>query len=159
VGRSGGWSSRERVMTALNPEEPDRVPIFVTITPQVTERLSRHLGIPEYSHPDSPLAENRISYAELLTALGNDIVAIGACSPADNPAREIGGGLYTNEWGITYRRSGYYTEMVDYPLAHAETVADVQAYPMPDPKAPGRFDHAARMVETYGREYAICGDA
>lgn len=155
----GEWSSRERVLSTLNLEEPDRVPIFITVTPQVAERLSKRLGIPTYSHPDSPLAENRISYAELLTALGNDIVGIGACSPRDDPTREIGEGIYTNEWGIKYRKSGYYTEMINFPLAHAETTADVEAYSMPDPLSPGRFDHAIRMVETYGREYAICGDA
>ena len=41
-------SPKERVLKAINFEEPDRVPIFITITPQVAERLSQFLGIPEY---------------------------------------------------------------------------------------------------------------
>ena len=83
------FTSKERVLKTINFEEPDRVPIFVTITPQVAEKLSQFLDIPDYTHPDSPLAENRISYTELLVHLGNDIVGIGACAPKDNPTREI----------------------------------------------------------------------
>ena len=90
-------SPKERVLKAINFEEPDRVPIFITITPQVAERLSQYLDIPDYTHPDSPLSENRISYTELLVHLGNDIVGIGACSPTNNPTREIGDGKITNE--------------------------------------------------------------
>ena len=43
-------SPKERVLKAINLEEPDRVPLFITITPQVAEKLSRHLGIPEYEY-------------------------------------------------------------------------------------------------------------
>ncbi len=40
-------------------EEPDRIADFITITPQVAE-AGQYLGIPEeYTHPDSPLAENQ----------------------------------------------------------------------------------------------------
>jgi uroporphyrinogen decarboxylase len=151
-------SPKERVLKAINFEEPDRVPIFVTITPQVAEKLSQFLGIPEYTHPDSPLAENRISYTELLVHLGNDIVGIGACSPIASPTREIEKDIVTNEWKIKYRKIGLYTEMLEHPLAHAETVADVENFEMPDPLAEGRFDHAKNMVEKYGKHYAICGD-
>ena len=66
-------SPKERVLKTINLEEPDRVPVYITITPQVAETLSQVLGIPRYTHPDSPLAENRISYTELLLKLGNDI--------------------------------------------------------------------------------------
>ena len=151
-------SPKERVLKAINFEEPDRVPIFITITPQVAERLSQFLGIPEYTHPDSPLSENRISYTELLVHLGNDIVGIGACSPTENPTREIGEGLVTNEWQITYKKTDLYAEMHEHPLAHAETIADVENFEMPDPLAEGRFDHAKVMMEQYGERYAICGD-
>jgi len=158
--RGNPWelSPKERVLQAINFEEPDRVPIFITITPQVAEKLSQFLDIPEYTHPDSPLAENRISYTELLVRLGNDIVGIGACSPTDNPTREIEKDILINEWKIKYRKIGLYAEMLEHPLAHAETVADVENFEMPDPLAKGRFDHAKNMVKKYGEQYAICGD-
>ena len=152
-------SPKARVLKAINFEEPDRVPVFITITPQVAKKLSQFLGISEYTHPDSPLAENRISYTELLVELGNDIVGIGACSPSNNPTREIGEGILTNEWQIKFQQTELYADMIEHPLAHAETVKDVEQYEMPDPLAEGRFDHARSMVEKYGGQYAICGDA
>ena len=105
-------SPKERVLKTINLEEPDRVPVFITITPQVAEKLSQFLAISRYTHPDSPLAENRISYTELLVQLGNDIVGIGACSPKNDPTREIGDGIYTNEWKIKYKKMGFYVEMI-----------------------------------------------
>ena len=152
------FTPKERVLKALHFEEPDRVPIFITITPQLAEKLSRHLGIPDYTHPDSPLAENRISYTELLVHLGNDIVGIGACAPKNNPTREIEPGVLVNEWQIKFRQTDLYAEMIEHPLAHAETVAEVEQFAMPDPLAEGRFDHARAMVAKYGDRYAICGD-
>jgi uroporphyrinogen decarboxylase len=152
-------SPKERVLKAINFEEPDRVPIFITITPQVAEKLSQFLGIPDYTHPDSPLAENRVSYTELLVQLGNDIVGVGACAPTHDPTQEIENGILTNEWRIKFRKTDLYAEMIEHPLAHAETVADVEAFEFPNPLAEGRFDHAKRMVEKYGKQYAICGDA
>ncbi|KKL09600.1 hypothetical protein LCGC14_2564250, partial [marine sediment metagenome] len=116
-------TSKKRVLTAINLEEPDRVPLFITITPQVAEKLSEHLGISTYTHPDSPLSENRISYTELLIHLGNDIVGIGACAPENRPTREVEEGVFINEWQIKFRKSGYYTEMIEHPLARVDSVA------------------------------------
>lgn len=152
------FSPKERVLQAINFEEPDRVPIFITVTPQVAERLSEYLGMPDYTHPDSPLAENRISFNELLVPLGNDIVGIGACAPTENPTRKLADGVLVNEWQIKFQQTGLYAEMIEHPLAHAETAADVEQFEMPDPLAAGRFDHARAMVDKYGDRYAICGD-
>jgi uroporphyrinogen decarboxylase len=146
------------VLRAISLEEPDRVPLFFTITPQVAAGLSRHLGIADYTVADSPLSQNRISYHELMTEMGNDVVGIGACSPKGNPTRELESGLLTNEWGVEYRTAGYYNEMVRHPLAGAERLADVEGYAFPDPHAPGRFDLAREVSERYGQKYAICGD-
>ena len=151
-------SPRKRVLRAINLEEPDRVPLFFTITPQVAARLSRHLGIANYTSADSPLSQNRISYHELLLELGNDVVGIGACSPKGCPTHEVESGLVTNEWGVKYKTVGYYSEMVYHPLAYAESIADVNGFAFPDPQAPGRFELAREVVERYGERYAICGD-
>jgi len=153
------WTSKERVLTAINLKEPDRVPIYITITPQVAEKLSEYLGIKNYTHPDSPLAENRISYSELLVPLGNDVVGIGAQAPHNHPTVEIEDGIYMDEWKIKYRKSNYYTEMIEHPLASVESVSEINDFEFPDPLAPGRFDTAKKMVEKYGEKYAICGDA
>ena len=67
------FSAKGHVIKAINHEEPDRVPIYFTITQQVAERLGQHPGIAEYTHPDAPHSENRISCEELRQVLGNDI--------------------------------------------------------------------------------------
>ena len=38
-------NSRERVLTALNHEEPDRVPVHVDFTPEIAEELSQYLQL------------------------------------------------------------------------------------------------------------------
>ena len=152
------WSSKKRVLTAISLKEPDRVPVYITITPQVAVKLSEYLGIKDYTHPDSPLSENRISYTELLTHLGNDIIGIGAQAPESNPTVEIGNGIYMDEWKIKYRKSGYYTEMIEHPLSKVESVIEINDFEFPDPQAPGRFDSAKKMVQKYGKSYAVCGD-
>ena len=152
------FSPKERVIKAINHEEPDRVPIYFTITPQVAEKLSQHLGIPVYTHPDSPHAENRISYTELLVELGNDVVGIGPCAPKTQPTTKLEDGTLITEWQIKYKQVGLYNEMVEHPLANAETEADIQHFAFPDPLAEGRFEHAKATVAKYGEQYAICGD-
>jgi uroporphyrinogen decarboxylase len=154
-----GLLSRQRVLKAISREEPDRVPLFVTITPQVAQRLSRHLRIAKYTTADSPLSQNRISYNELMIELGNDIVGIGACSPDACLTHELDYGVLTNEWGVKYKTAGYYNEMLEHPLSKAEKISDVESFPFPDPNAPGRFRLARDVVEQYGERYAICGDA
>jgi uroporphyrinogen decarboxylase len=149
---------KQRVRKTLNLQEPDRVPAYITVTPQVAEQLSRYQGIESYTEADSPLSANRISFTELLVPLGNDVVGIGACSPTAAPTEEIEPGVFIDEWQVRYRRSSYYVEMVGHPLAHAETPLEIEQFSFPDPQAAGRFDLAKETVERYGEEYAVCGD-
>ncbi len=149
---------RERVLQALRHEEPDRVPVYVTVTPQLAEALAGHLGVESYTVADSPLSQNRISYHEVMVELGNDVVGIGACSPRDNPTRSLAGGVKTNEWRVKYREAGYYSEMVEHPLAGAQSVAEVERFPFPDPLAPGRFSLAREVADRYGERSLLCGD-
>ena len=49
---------RQRVMTAINHQEPDRVPICVWYTPEAEMKMLRHLGVDvetavdEYTKPE-----------------------------------------------------------------------------------------------------------
>ncbi|MDI3542589.1 MAG: hypothetical protein PWP57_192, partial [Candidatus Atribacteria bacterium] len=38
-------TSKKRVITSLNHEEPDRVPIYASFTPEFAQRLRNHLGL------------------------------------------------------------------------------------------------------------------
>lgn len=151
-------TSRERVLTALDHREPDRVPVFNTITPELARSLAEHLDVQNYTLADSPLSQNRISFHELLTRCGNDVVGVGACAPDSAATRYLGGGIYEDEWSISYRKIGYYAEQVDYPLADVRTPGDISRFDFPDPEAPGRFNLAEKVLDEYGRDYAVCGD-
>jgi len=149
---------RERVLRTLGLREPDRVPVFITLTPQLAESLYHSLGRSPRPVADSPLSANRVSFTDLLVELGNDVVGVGACAPSASPMREIQPGVYLDEWGISYRDVGHYTEMTGYPLAHAESMADLRDYQFPDPSAPGRFSLAEEVVARYGDSHVVCGN-
>ncbi len=152
-------TSRERVFRALNGEETDRPPIFVTLTPEAAQKLSKHIGVP-YEEPFDSLLSTRMSHMNLLTKLGNDCVGIAATSPTNNPTRLIDEekGVYENEWGMQFVSVGLYNEFYKYPLAHASSVEDIENYNWPDPYAEGRYDAAAELIAKYKGEYAIVAD-
>ncbi len=150
-------NSRERVLKAISHEQPDRCPIFATLTPQVAVKLAKALGVPEEPPLDS-LLSTRISHMALLTKLGNDCVGIAACSPNDFPTRTLDDGTMVNEWGMRFKPFGLYNEFCEYPLTTAESVEDIESYNFPDPLAKGRYDAAKETVSKYGKDYAVFGD-
>lgn len=148
---------RERFLTTIRRGRPDRPPIFATFTPQVAERMSRALGLP-YEPPEDSLLSTRISHPNLLTTLGNDAVGIAACAPRRFPTHSESDGTLVNEWGMRFRTVGLYNEFIEFPLAHAETRADIEAYPFPEAHAEGRFDHARMTVQVFGQTHGIVAD-
>lgn len=155
-------NSKERTLTALRGREPDRVPIYVTVVSEMAEELSQVTGIPANDY-DAYLT-NRISHAELLTALGNDVVGIGATAPPGCPSKTRSDGFRVDEWGFVYRpvphAYGVYYEIVERPLrgiTSAGELAHRRKARVPDPYAPGRFDIAQDHSERYGQTHALLG--
>ena len=70
---------KERVIRTLRKQEPDQVPVFANLTPQLAEKLGRKMKLP-YESVDSFLS-SRISYNKILLNLGNDAVGIGQRGP------------------------------------------------------------------------------
>lgn len=122
-----------RVITAINFQEPDRVPITYLGNPGITQRLKRHYGISDDNDKG------------LFNALGVDI---RNCWPHYNgptlfeavPERNV------NEWGIRTRwiehEFGGYWDYCDFPLKDA-TSEQYAEWPMPDPD---NFDYS-QMVD------------
>jgi hypothetical protein len=118
-------SSKERVLTALHRQEPDRVPLNYASNPVIDGNLKSHFGL-------APGDDDG-----LLKALGVDFRTAwprytGPRLHADVPER----GIKVDDWGI-HRRwvenpSGGYWDYCDFPLRDA-TEEDVAAWPMPDP--------------------------
>ena len=94
-------TSRERVLTAINHKEPDRPPVYVTLTPQVAQQLSEFFDLP-YEPPVDSLLSTRISHSKLLSFLGNDCIGIAAGAPDNHPSTTDEDGIITNEWGMKF---------------------------------------------------------
>ena len=145
---------RTRFLKTINRQLPDRPPTFVTLTPQMAQKLADATGI-RYEKPIDSLLSSRISHMEMLAKLGNDCVGIAAVAPKDHPTITRKDGIKVNEWGMTFKSTGLYDEFYEFPLAKAESVKDIESYNFPDPFAEGRYDHAIKTVEMYSGQYGI----
>jgi len=145
--------AKERVIIALRKQEPDRIPIFANLTPQVAEKLGKKMRLP-WKPVDASLSA-RMSHNEILLELGNDAVGIGAGRAVDSPTITLEDGRLKDEWGIIYDKIGLYDEAVERPLAQVEDIADLNKYNFPSADDPGRFDLAEKIVKKYGDEYAV----
>jgi uroporphyrinogen decarboxylase len=120
---------RERVLTATNHREADRVPIFSPNIMSTTE----------------PYDPGLLSYLAKLPV--DDLATVGGL--VGDPGAQIAqpDGTLVDGYGCRFRYMGMGLPYCIYsPLSAAETVAEVDAYPWPDPEAPGLVapDAAAR---------------
>ncbi|MDP7657000.1 MAG: uroporphyrinogen decarboxylase family protein [Roseibacillus sp.] len=143
-------TSRERVLRTLEHQEPDRVPLNMTLTVDVYHRLREHLGLPP--EPDKSIGAwtNVSSSQDLLDAMQLDIYTTGLQAPANWKPPETDDGLFYDEWGIGREKvvrddGSYYFEMVRFPLANA-TLQDIEDYAWPDPDDPGRIEGLREKV-------------
>ena len=129
---------RERTMTALNREKPDRCPMQVDITPEFAVRLGDRLG-------------------EVF--LDQDLVMASA-GWANNYYRDLD--EYTDDWGVGWRKveystrfgKGFYTEIVGHPLADDKAI---DSYRPPDPTVPGLYEEPRRIIEEFGSDHYVTG--
>jgi len=123
-------TSKERVLTAIAHQQPDRVPINYIANPGIDGRLKAYYGL----RPDDNEGLYRV--------LGVDLRRVaapytGPALHAPVPDRVI------DMWGIRRRwiehESGGYWEYCDFPLRDA-TLEEIEAWPFPDSD---HFDFAA----------------
>jgi len=130
-------TSRERVITALEHREPDRVPFDCNFVYEGYLRLKEYLGLEtkkEVYPSGSWLAVS--NPIELLHELSIDLCYIGLGKAKNTPIFEYGMEQYTDEWGVKFRKvehtAGLNYEICDPVLGDA-TVGDLENYPWPDP--------------------------
>ena len=154
-------NSRERVLRAFKriPGLPDRVPIQFDLCRQLADHFGKKLGIPvNYTDNLYEDVTYRISANELRVAMGSDVVVTGASVSDDYRIVKDSDGRWLNEYQMLMRQGDIYVEVVGYPLAHAETKADIDAFQFPNPDAPGRFRDAEALIKKYKNDYLIIGD-
>lgn len=100
----------------------------------------------------------RISGNEIRTAMGSDTVIVGASVSDDFKIEKREDGTWLNEYKMRMQQGSLYVEVVEYPLANAQTAADIKNYQFPNPDAPGRYRDAEALVKKYKDDYFIIGD-
>ena len=159
-------SHRERVVTALSHEEPDRVPIAAdAINSGAYVNLVKHLGVdeelqrPELNDQSDP-SKTLIFGPTLLERFDVDVRPLGT-SPPERVHRQIDAMNYRDEWGVVWSRSenGPYMNKQGPFQGKKITLADLDRYPWPDPNKAGRSEglreRARKMHEE--TDYAIVG--
>ena len=134
-------SPKERWLTVLNRQKPDRVPMDYWSTPEVTENLMRHLG-----------ARSR---AEMLKKMRVDFVVTVSpryVGPVLPEGMDVFGVLHqTVDFG-----TGSYSEAVANPLANFDSVGEIKAnYSWPNPDW---YDYGDLASQISGYEdYPVAG--
>lgn len=141
------------------PGLPDRVPLQFELCRQLADHFGKEMGIPvNYTENLYEDVTYRISANELRVAMGSDVVVTGASVSDQYRIIKDEKGCWLNEYGMKMRQGDIYVEVVDYPLAYAETKQDIDNFKFPDPFAPGRYRDAEALIRKYHDDYLVIGD-
>jgi uroporphyrinogen decarboxylase len=155
---------RERVIAALNHQEPDRVPITLGgsanhLTEQRFNLLRQHFGLEEiprrtlvgfYTTPD---------YNPLLERLGTDFRFIHIRPPKSYISNPLVGTFqeFDDEWSLHHRLMGGYYDLTNPPLGGDLTLDRIEKFPWPDPNDPVRLVGVKEEIENlyHNTDFAI----
>lgn len=167
-------NSRERILTALNHREPDRIPFDLGST-QVTgihvvayARLREYLGLPRVTPMLCDVVQQlALPDDDIIEKLGVDVRGLFPLNSHNWNIvnRDIGEYWeYVDEWGITHHRpkpDGLYYSLVRCPLSDSSvTQDDVRAYRFPSTADSARIaglDELARAYRAQGRAVMVKG--
>lgn len=139
-------TSRDRVLCALNHEEPDRVPVFfgtsgvTSMLAPAYDRLKAALGIQR----ETRYISKTFRYARIDEEVWDRYPSDGRpllLGPAPSSLRQtLPNGAFIDEWGVTWTMSPatLYYESSAPPLRHAG-IHDFDRYPWPALADPSRF--------------------
>jgi len=162
------YTSRQRVIDALNHREPDRIPfdlgssIETGITVQAYDRFLKFIGLAE--EPDETLFNLFMDAGgfkqvpeNILRHLKIDVRGALIQLPSEpEPDIEFENGTMVvhDEWGVKWAKpeSSLYMDPVEHPLKGELTRKHLADYPWPDPWQAGRFqglrEESQRMKDT-----------
>jgi uroporphyrinogen decarboxylase len=151
---------RDRVLTALKNEEPDRCPMQISFTPEFAARLKADLQLKGQGFHNPHGGGNTY---ELERALDEDMLltSVGWVNGYyQNGYQDVDS--YRDEWGVIWRTieyqtrfgNGKYTEPFGHPLADDR---ELGTYSAPDPDRPTLYTEAKHVIRNYKSEYWIVG--
>ena len=155
-------NSRERLLTALNHREPDRVPIDLGGTPTSTisikayENLKSYLGNEEETRLLSYIFMTAFPDHEIIKRFGIDVRLIIANPPANVKLRTNPEGRVVDEWGIVYQKheeaQTHFVVEQEAPFRQVTQIEEVEKYAWPDPDDPTRYKGLKELAGKYRQE-------
>lgn len=147
---------RQRVITALNHEKPDRCPMQISLSPEFAQRLRSELSL---DAGDGDNSEGGSQPQDLDILLSSDMLltSVGWAN-----SYHLSDQAYTDEWGVGWKAQpystpfgeGYYTEIAEHPLSDLSAILKYQP---PRADRPELFQESHEMIERFKDEYWIVG--
>jgi len=156
---------RERMLTALRHQEPDRVPIDLggNSTGIEVEAYNRLKDLIGFKGETKTFVRDHVEVDEpILERFGVDTRYVRVGAPRGYVMKVEKDNSYLDIWGTRWKKppSSFYWDMVDYPIKEP-TLDALKKYRWPDPKDQGRIERlrerAKKLFET--TDYAIVLDA
>ncbi|MCP4401146.1 MAG: hypothetical protein GY801_28095 [bacterium] len=168
------YTSFERVKAALEHTEADRVPFDIGgaavtgININSLRKLRTYLGLPGEPELWDQVTQLAQTGEDVIERLRIDVKHVGPNPPSNQgPARYVGHedgfDRLIDEFGMGWQMpldGGHYYDLYLSPLADAETIADVENFPWPDPLDSARFVGIKEKTDTivFDEEKAcVCG--
>jgi len=153
-------SPRARVLTALQHQQPDRLPVDFLATPEIWRRLQEHFGVASRPLTDADFFDpawetilqrfavdcRLISYDQFCRPPESAMLpgatvdwwnALSRSTPNRMWRQDLPDGTSRDIWGhvirIVNNPTGAYEEFAVWPLAAASSVEDLKHHPWPDP--------------------------
>ncbi|MBO3804104.1 MAG: hypothetical protein JTT11_09625 [Candidatus Brockarchaeota archaeon] len=136
---------RERVLKALNLEEPDRVPLFDFLYEQRSFENVLGRKIAEVT-PEVCVEGHK--------ALGLDMMCVSP-GPRKGWKNRVEGESMVDEWGIEYKLSPDLITLPWYVKGPISGPESLDGYEMPDPRAAGRLEFVEKVLRIVGEDMAV----
>jgi len=158
-------SHRERVVTALALQEPDRVPldfggsIATTIIMPAYENLKKYLGLEHETHIMGRRARTVIPDKAVLERFDIDTYPLVLGEYRGGAAREIDHDTIVDFWGTTWKRAanGHFINVKGPFQDSHPRIELLETYEWPDPGNPGLFEGLKQKARVMHKDtdYAI----
>ena len=144
---------RQRILAALNHEEPDRVPIDLGGTLATSINIGAYQKLKAYEGLEGPA--KILSLRSMIAEVDPEIIeryGVDTCGLPllgnSRPTERLANGGYKDEWGVVREQpepNGHFMDTVN-PLADACTLEDLERYPWPDAEDPGYTEGLAETA-------------
>ncbi len=146
---------RERVLQALNHQEPDRVPLSAfTMTDVCYANLRSHLGLPSVEPAYlGDVSDVVMPHEDVLRRFDIDTRDVALTTTTPRASTWESDEYYEDELGVGFRKHGvFYYYPVKHPLAGQRTIVDVDNYAWPKPDPPASLQPLRERVQVLRQE-------